>query len=148
MHESPRAALALLLLRGLERFPPKWKTGRRKTARQDKKLEPRSERIGPGNALIDMTRPNGASYLRSVIASSALAQTLFWLWTLQMSRHSLLPFDFVFLWLTTPTIALCLSNSALPLAAGLAASAFLINLGLLLSSLGQADLILTMQMLH
>ena len=77
---------------------------------------------------------NGGSkfpIVRTIVLSAGLAQALFWSLTLQLMRNSLLPFDLVFFWLTVPTLALGILNQSLPLAAGLALAAFIINLGLL-----------------
>ncbi len=74
------------------------------------------------------------SLVRGVVASAALAQTLFWLCTLAAQRNGVLVFDLVFFWLTLPTI-LCLLSDCLPLAAGLAAGSFTLNSGILLLAL-------------
>lgn len=73
--------------------------------------------------------------VRSLVVSSAIAQTLFWLCTLQAPRSGVLLFDLVFFWLTLPTLLLCLLGDCLPLAAGLAAASFTLNSGILLLAL-------------
>jgi hypothetical protein len=79
-----------------------------------------------------MTKAHNLPFVRRLVVSSALAQTLFWLCTLVALRNGLLPFDLVFLWLTLPTILLCLLGDSAPLAAGLAVASFAINCGLLI----------------
>ncbi|WP_363352034.1 hypothetical protein [Methylocystis echinoides] len=83
-----------------------------------------------------MTRP--LACVRPLVVSGVLAQTLFWLCTLQEPRNEALPFDLVFLWLTAPAILLGYRDRSLPLAAGLAAASFAINAGLLLAALNAA----------
>ncbi len=70
-------------------------------------------------------------FVRMIVLSAGLAQMLFWSFTLQLMRNSLLPFDLVFFWLTVPTLTLAILNQSLPLAAGLALAGFIINFGLL-----------------
>lgn len=73
--------------------------------------------------------------VRRLVVSSGLAQTLFWLCTLQALRNDVLLVDLVFFWLTLPTLLLCLLEDCLPLAAGLAAASFTLNSGILLLAL-------------
>lgn len=80
-----------------------------------------------------MTRIGNFVLVRAMVVSSGVAQALFWTFTLQIFRNGLLPFDLVFFWLTVPTLALGFLGQSLPLAAGLALAAFLINLGLLVA---------------
>jgi hypothetical protein len=49
-----------------------------------------------------------------------------------------LPFDLVFFWLTVPTLALGILDQSLALAAGLAVTGFIINIGLLATLLAAA----------
>jgi hypothetical protein len=87
---------------------------------------------GPSSEDSRMSGFRNFDLVRAMVVSSGLAQALFWIFTLQIFRNGLLPFDLVFFWLTLPTLLLCLLGEAVPLAAGLAAASFSINSGLLI----------------
>jgi hypothetical protein len=76
-----------------------------------------------------MAHNSEASFARALVTLAAAAQAVFWCSTLAIPRHGLLPFDFIFLWLVLPALILGTWGQSLPLGAGLAGAAFIINLG-------------------
>lgn len=75
-----------------------------------------------------MADQSEAPLAKALVTFAAVAQVIFWCSTLAIPRHGLLPFDFIFLWLVLPALILGTCGVSLPLGAGLAVAALLINI--------------------
>ncbi|WP_144259710.1 hypothetical protein [Methylocystis sp. ATCC 49242] len=68
--------------------------------------------------------------VRAIVLATALAELLFWLGVTSGPRGGPMLFDFIFIWLVIPSLVFCALEQEIPLGAGLAAAAFVLNLGL------------------